>query len=178
MSRLATALLRTLVAALGGRPETVAFAFARPASLSTLRFNFYPEREQPVALGKDDRAALSCEAHVDSGLLTLLHQDDCGGLQVKGNDGRWQGLAPGAGAFVVNIGLALQRMTGRALVATQHRVLYQKRPRLSIPFFFEPVPDFIMDARSLSLPFARARNPQEYESFLRQSLAKFAEYDR
>ena len=79
---------------------------------------------------------LSCEAHVDSGLLTLLHQDDRGGLQVRGADARWHSLAPDADAFVVNTGLALQQMTGGALVATQHRVLYARRRRISIPFFF------------------------------------------
>lgn len=177
-SRLGTALLRTLVAALGGRPERVGPAFARPASLSTLRFNFYPERPEPVARAEDDGAALSCEAHVDSGLLTLLHQDGRGGLQVKGADDRWHDLAPEPGAFVVNTGLALQRMTGRALVATRHRVLHDRRPRLSIPFFLEPVPDFVMDAASLGLPFAGEPRRQTYAQFLERSLAKFSEYAR
>lgn len=178
LSKLAAALLRALVASLGGRPELADAAFARPASLSTLRFNFYPESDRPVALSGEDGAALCCEAHVDSGLLTLLHQDDRGGLQVKGSDGRWRSLEPDADAFVVNTGLALQRMTGRALVATRHRVLHEKRRRLSIPFFFEPIPDFVMDARSLGLPFAPASAPQPYEAFLRDSLAKFSEYAR
>jgi isopenicillin N synthase-like dioxygenase len=178
LSSLAASLLRGLVAALGGRPGLVDDSFARPASLSTLRFNFYPERDQPVARSEEDDAMLSCEAHVDSGLLTLLHQDDRGGLQVKGADARWHSLAPDADAFVVNTGLALQRMTDQALVATQHRVLYERRRRISIPFFFEPIPDFVMDASSLELPFPPARTRQVYESFLRESLAKFSEYAR
>ena len=97
---------------------------------------------------------------------------------MRGTGERWHALEPDAGALVVNTGLALQRLTGRALVATQHRVLYEKRHRVSIPFFFEPIPDFAMDAASLGLPFPPARRRQSYEGFLGESLAKFAEYDR
>jgi len=175
---LAADLLRWLVAALGGRPERVDAGFARPQALSTLRFNFYPEREEPVAIAKDDGAPLACEAHVDSGLLTLLHQDDRGGLEVCGTDGRWHAIEPDADAFVVNTGLALQRMTDRALVATRHRVRFTRRPRLSIPFFFEPVPGFAMTPRSLDLPFPAPGEPQTYEQYLTDSLARFAEYQR
>lgn len=178
LSSLATILLRNLVVALGGDAPSVDHAFSRPGSLSTLRFNFYPDREEPVERAPSDGAALCCEEHVDSGLLTLLHQDDRGGLQVKGSDRHWHDLAPDADAFVVNTGLALQRMTGRALVATRHRVLHARGARLSIPFFFEPVPDFEMDARALGLPFEGESRSQHYEDFLSESLAKFAEYAR
>jgi isopenicillin N synthase-like dioxygenase len=177
-SSLAGALLRALVGSLGGAPDRVGAAFARPASLSTLRFNFYPAREHPIGVSPDDGAQLSCESHIDSGLLTLLYQDARGGLQVRGSDRRWHFVEPDPDAFVVNTGLALQRMTGGSLAATEHRVLYGRGSRLSIPFFFEPEPDFIMDASSLGLPFPPAQSPQSYEGFLRDSLAKFPEYDR
>jgi len=178
LSDLAGHLLRNLVVALDGDAARADRAFARPASLSTLRFNFYPDREEPVARAASDGAALCCEEHVDSGFLTLLHQDDRGGLQVKGSDGQWHDVAPDREAFVVNTGLALQRMTRRALVATRHRVLYARGARLSIPFFFEPVPDFEMSARALGLPFEAPERSQHYEEFLRESLEKFAEYAR
>ena len=42
----------------------------------------------------------------------------------------------------------------------------------------EPVPDFVMDPRSLGLPHRPEREPQPYEDFLRRSLAKFSEYQR
>ena len=88
------------------------------------------------------------------------------------------GVEPDANAFVVNTGLALQRMTGQDLIATRHRVLYEKRRRLSIPFSFEPVPNFVMDPASLGLPHRPTRTQQRYESFLRESLEKFSEYQR
>jgi isopenicillin N synthase-like dioxygenase len=178
LSGLAAAILKALVTSLGGQPDRVDEGFARPASLSTLRFNFYPARESPAGIARDDGAELSCEAHVDSGLLTLLHQDQRGGLQVRGTDERWHSIEPDDSAFVVNTGLALQQMTGRDFIATRHRVLYQKRRRLSIPFFFEPVPDFAMHPSSLGIPRSQAGATQEYESFLRESLQKFSEYQR
>lgn len=49
--------------------------------------------------------------HSDSGLLTLLAQDDVGGLQALSGDGSWVAVAPLRGALVVNLGELLQRAT-------------------------------------------------------------------
>jgi isopenicillin N synthase-like dioxygenase len=165
------------MAAVGGDPALVDGAFARPGALSTLRFNFYPESGGPVGVSRDG-TALACEAHVDSGFLTLLHQDQRGGLQLRGRDRRWRDIEPDADAFVVNTGLALEQMTGGTLPATRHRVRHQPRRRISVPFFLEPSPEFAVDALSLALPFPAAEQPVVYEEFLATSLAKFAEYDR
>ena len=178
LSGLGTTLLRSLAEALGGDPRLVERGFCRPAGLSTLRFNRYPGSERPVSVSKEDGAALSCEAHVDSGFLTLLYQDSGEGLQLQRSDQRWVDVDPDRDSFVVNTGLALQRMTGRWLAATLHRVRHTGRPRLSVPFFLEPVPDFRIDPRSLGLALPSPGAPLPYESFLRQSLAKFPEYAR
>ena len=178
LSALGATLMKGLVAALGGDAARVAPAFARPAALSTLRFNFYPDRVAPHSVSNHDGAGLCCESHVDSGLLTLLYQDDRGGLQVRGADGRWQDVPPDPDAFVVNTGLAMHRMTDGALAATRHRVLHQPGMRISLPFFFEPVPDFVMSPASLGLPFESKPNALSYEAFLQRSLEKFPEYAR
>jgi isopenicillin N synthase-like dioxygenase len=86
--------------------------------------------------------------HTDYGLLTLLAQDEIGGLQVK-TPGGWIDAPPIPGALVVNIGDMLDRLTGGVYRSTPHRVLNASgRSRLSFPYFFDPG----FDARIASLP--------------------------
>jgi len=80
--------------------------------------------------------------HTDYGLLTLLRQDDVGGLQVKTREG-WIEAPPLPHSFVCNIGDMLDRMTGGLYRSTPHRVRLNTsgRDRLSFPFFFDPAFD-------------------------------------
>ncbi len=100
----------------------------------------YPSRVVPE--GVDARHGVG--EHTDYGLLTLLRQDDVGGLQVKVH-GSWVDAPPVPQSFVCNIGDMLDRMTGGLYRSTPHRVSLNTsgRHRLSFPLFFDP--DF--DAR-------------------------------
>ena len=88
--------------------------------------------------------------HTDYGLLTILKQDDTGGLQVKSR-GQWIPAPPIPGAFLCNIGDMLDRMTGGQYRSTPHRVRnVTRRDRLSFPFFFDP--NFFAEVRPIEVP--------------------------
>ena len=119
--------------------------FSRLKTLSTLRFNCYPNQTKPVEISKQDGVALGCETHVDSGIFTILYQDKKGGLQVQNRKTKiWHNVPFNKNALIVNTGLALQFLSNGKFKATNHRVIWNKTKRMSIPFFFEPSYDFKM----------------------------------
>ncbi|MEQ8435947.1 MAG: 2-oxoglutarate and iron-dependent oxygenase domain-containing protein [Ilumatobacter fluminis] len=87
--------------------------------------------------------------HTDYGLLTLLLQDDQGGLEVQRPDGTWFDVPAEPGVLVCNIGDMLDRLTEGRYRSTPHRVRNTSgRSRLSFPYFFDPS----WDAEVVPLP--------------------------
>ena len=104
-----------------------------------------------------DSAQWGVGEHTDYGLLTLLAQDDAGGLQVKSPDG-WIDAPPISGTLVCNIGDMLDRLTGGLYRSTPHRAKnVSGRGRLSFPFFFDPG----FAAEITPLPSAQIRDDRE-----------------
>lgn len=64
---------------------------------SVIRLNYYPKCPIPDL-------ALGVSRHKDSGALTVLVQDEVGGLQVRRKDGEWISVKPRRDAFVINVG--------------------------------------------------------------------------
>jgi isopenicillin N synthase-like dioxygenase len=154
-------------------------AFSRRKTLSTLRFNCYPNQSKPVEISKQDGIALGCETHVDSGIFTILYQDKKGGLQVQNRKTKiWHDVPFNKDTLIVNTGLALQFLSNGKFKATNHRVLWNKTRRLSIPFFFEPSYDFKMSGSFLNKSSKNKNKILIFEKFLNKSLKKFIEYQR
>ena len=78
--------------------------------------------------------------HTDFGFVTVLAQDDTGGLEVRSPDGEWLPAPVIPGTFVINIGDALARWTNGRFASTPHRVINRAphRSRYSVPFFLDP----------------------------------------
>ena len=152
--------------------------FSRLKTLSTLRFNYYPNQLKPVEISKQDGVALGCETHVDSGVFTILYQDKKGGLQVQNRKNKkWYNVPFNKKALVVNTGRALEFLSNGKYKATNHRVLWNKQERMSIPFFLEPSFDFKMN-KSFLTSKRENNNGISYKKFLKNSLEKFIEYQR
>ena len=114
-------------------------------SLSTLRLLHYPP-QPPTKIAQPGEVKLCCTPHTDSGILTLLHQDPTGGLEVLNASGEWVPAPYIPNSIVVNIGDLLASVSGGRFVATMHRVRTKDggttrgdgMGRFSVPFFFEP----------------------------------------
>ena len=153
-------------------------AFERLKTLSTLRYNYYTNQTKPVEISKEDGVALGCETHVDSGIFTVLYQNKKGGLQVQNrNTKKWYDVPFNKKALVVNTGRALEFLSKGKFKATNHRVLWNKSKRLSVPFFFEPSYNFKMNHAFLNKKKIETTGVF-YENFLKHSLKKFIEYQR
>lgn len=94
----------------------------------------------------------ACGAHSDYGMITLLLTDANPGLQVKLSE-EWIDVPPKDAAFVVNIGDLFERWSNGLFRSTIHRVVQPSngRERYSIPFFFEPDFDAVVECLDVCL---------------------------
>ncbi len=107
--------------------------------LTNMAANFYPPVDGEPMDNQYRRGP-----HSDFGTLTILYQDDTGGLEVLHRDtGEWLEVPVVPGSFVLNLGDLMEVWTNDLWRSTKHRVLVpppEKRAtaRVSIPFFHQP----------------------------------------
>jgi len=112
-------------------------------SISMCRAHRYPPATPEMAAN-----SRGIGAHTDFGALTLLLQDDIGGLEVFHKPTEtWHGVTPVKDAFVVNIGDMMERWTNKRYTSTLHRVIspVSKRDRYSVAFFNEGLLDQMIE---------------------------------
>jgi isopenicillin N synthase-like dioxygenase len=130
MNELAHRLMRLISLSLGLNED---FIFTNYTKNPTSLFRIFHYPPQPI-----NTQAWGVGEHTDYGLLTILQQDNCGGLQVKSNN-NWVDVSPSEDVFVCNIGDMLELLTKGHYKSTPHRVNNTSgRERFSFPFFFDP----------------------------------------
>lgn len=147
----------TVLANALGDPATFDDELTISRTSSTVRLNHYPI-EDPVPAGERDGLAPLGETalgfHTDTGVLTLLLQDDTGGLQARSPEHGWIDVPPAPGTIVVNLADAMQVWTNDRYKAAIHRVVPMTTSnRYSIPFFANPPRD------ALIAPIAELAHP-------------------
>ena len=131
-------LLRAFALALGQSVDALEPLYADdPHHLTKLiRYPGQNALSDPEVAGAEPVGAQGVGAHKDTDMITLLLQDDHGGLQVETPRG-WVDVPPRADTFVINIGEILELASDGYLRATMHRVVSPPpgTQRLSAAFF-------------------------------------------
>ena len=128
MADLGDLLLRLMAVGLGLDPGWFRATVAAEPTVLFRIFRYPPGRSDGWGVGE----------HTDYGLITILAQDDHGGLEVRGPDG-WISVPADPDILVVNLGDMLDRMTEGRYRSTPHRVRNTSgADRLSFPCFVDP----------------------------------------
>ena len=130
--------------ALGAGLDSEHFIRHRDRPLSRGSLQYYPPHP-PDAGGERFGVA----PHTDFGMLTVLAQDEVGGLEIQRLDGGWVAMPPVPGTLVVNVGDLLERWSNRAFHSTVHRVINRSgRERLSLVLAYDPNFETPVDPRA------------------------------
>ncbi|XP_017979963.1 PREDICTED: gibberellin 2-beta-dioxygenase 8 [Theobroma cacao] len=110
-------------------------------SSSSLRMNRYPPCPYSSRM-------FGIIPHTDTDFLTILSQDQVGGLQLK-RDGRWVSAKPNPNALVINIGDLFQALSNGMYESITHRVVAnQEVERYSMAYFYCPTYETVIESCS------------------------------
>jgi len=127
-------ILRVFTVALDTPPDF--FAVRHTGHNLTMRYLHYPSAGFDVSA----ESQMGAGAHTDYGSLTLLFQDEIGGLQLRRPDGTWMDVEPVPGAVNINTGDLMTHWSNGRYLSTLHRVLPRigHGDRFSIAYFTDP----------------------------------------
>jgi isopenicillin N synthase-like dioxygenase len=145
-------LLRCVAVSLGAVPEFFEDKYRK--RLQRTQIIYYPPHPEAAP---NDQFGLA--PHTDFGCITLLWQDQNGGLEVLERQSKqWIPATPIPGTLVVNVADLLARWTNDRYSSTPHRVVNKSgRERFSIATFYDPDFKAVVDPRQLGIPASECR---------------------
>lgn len=145
IGKLGAQVLRGVAISLGLAEDFFVGRYAKP--LQRTQVVYYPSRPPET-----DPENFGVAPHSDYGCITLLYQDNVGGLHVKNKAGEWIEAPPVEDSVVVNIGDLLERWSNNRFVSTKHMVRNRSgQERMSIATFYDPDFTAMVDPRDLGL---------------------------
>ena len=171
-SGIAARTLSIVLRALNASMSTASVSVAGDPRTSNVRLNYYPEHD-PLSADESSRVTalgdMALHHHTDPGILTLLLQDDSGGLQTHSLANGWIDVSPVPGTIVVNLGDAMQVWSNDHYRAAVHRVVPMTTigcsGRFSTPYFFNPAGNATLESlipAHLELPKYRVFTWKQY----------------
>ena len=134
-----------------------------------VRLLHYPPQPPQVPADR-----LGCGAHTDWGLLTILLQDDCGGLEIEMAHDQWLRATPVPGALIVNLGDMVVRLTAGRYASNVHRVIntQPERHRYSVATFFNPHALYVVECAPTCVPDQGAPQPITFGDHINAMIRK------
>ncbi|KAL7149653.1 hypothetical protein ABFS83_05G055100 [Erythranthe nasuta] len=141
MQKLAKLLAGVLIENLGQKKEDFEEAISCDESTCFLRLNHYPRCRVSTP-----ELMHGLVPHTDSDFLTILHQDQVGGLQLL-KKSQWISVRPRKDALIVNIGDLFQAWSNDVYKSVEHKVIANPNmERFSVAYFLCPSYDSLIGA--------------------------------
>ncbi|XP_057830673.2 flavanone 3-dioxygenase 2 [Cryptomeria japonica] len=159
--KMALKLMAAVSESLGLQPTYIETVFREGLQFGVV--NFYPECPQP-------ELTMGFAPHSDHGGLTILLQNEVGGLQVR-HKGHWVAVEPVPNTFIVNVGDHLEIVSNGRYKSVEHRaVVNAERTRISIAAANGPA----LDALIFPAPqLVDETHPPLYRSMLYGEFARY-----
>ncbi|XP_051144163.1 gibberellin 2-beta-dioxygenase 8-like [Andrographis paniculata] len=166
MQRVAKLVAEVLITNLGQKMEAFEEQIRCDEQTCYLRMNRYPAASGSGGspLISQERIIHGLVPHTDSDFLTILHQDQVGGLHLI-KDSKWVAVKPVQNALIVNLGDLFQAWSNDLYKSVEHRVIANPNmERFSVAYFLCPSHDSVIGSC--------CNHPSVYKSFT------FGEYRR